>query len=236
MTAPLRPTKAAADGRGPFTALVAGATGLIGGHLIRLLVRDPRYHRIVVLARRPLPPHLDGQGVRTHVLDFERLETRARDLAADLAVDHVFCALGTTLRAAGSRARFQRVDLDYTRMLARLARQAGARHFSLVSSIGANPESRVFYSRVKGEAEAAVRELGYPSGSLLRPSILGGEREQDRPIERVGQRIAALIPGRYRLVKAEDVAWAMVDLAVREEPGWRVVESEEVRRIAWARR
>lgn len=101
-----------------------------------------------------------------------------------------------------------------------------------MSSIGANPRSRVFYSRVKGEAEAAVREVGYPSGAVLRPSILGGEREHPRPIERVGQRIAALVPGRYRLVKAEAVAHTMVELAAREEPGWRVVESKEIRRIA----
>lgn len=219
----------------PFTALVAGATGLVGGWLLRFLVADARYGRIVVLARRPLPPHLDGDGIETHVIDFERLDDNAGELSGALAagpVDHTFCALGTTMRVAGSRARFRRVDRDYPALLARVGRDAGARHFSLVSSIGANPRSRVFYSRVKGEAEAAVREVGYPSGAVLRPSILGGDREHARPIERVGQRIAALVPGRYRLVKAEAVARTMVELAAREEPGWRVVESKEIRRIA----
>ncbi|HUG40183.1 MAG TPA: NAD(P)H-binding protein [Longimicrobiales bacterium] len=212
-------------------ALVAGATGLVGGQLLRQLADDPRYHAVTALVRRPLPPALRRERVRQVTVDYDRLADRA----ADLAADHVFCALGTTIRDAGSRDRFRRVDHDYPRDLARLARDAGARHFALVSAVGANARSRVFYNRVKGEAEAAVRAVDYPSGALFRPSILGGRREIGRPMERLGQRIAALVPGRYRLVPAADVAAAMIAVAAREPAAWRIVESEEIRAIAAGR-
>lgn len=209
-------------------ALVAGGTGLVGGHLLRQLAADPRYTTIRALIRRPLPPRLAGDRVESVIVDFDRLEDRA----ADLRADHVFCALGTTIRVAGSQDRFRQVDVHYPLTVARLARSEGARHFSLVSAVGANPASRVFYSRTKGEAEEGVREAGYPSGAILRPSMLGGEREERRVLEWVGQRIAAFVPGRYRLVQAADVARAMIALAAVEQGGWRVVESEEIRAIA----
>ena len=206
-------------------ALVAGATGLVGGHLVRQLADDPRYSAVRALVRRPLPPALDLDGVRAVLVDYDHLDDHARDLLAD----HVFCALGTTIRDAGSREAFRTVDLRYPAALARLARLAGARHFSLVSAVGARPDSRIFYNRTKGEAEEAVRQAGYPSGAILRPSMLGGDREDRRPLERLGQRIAAAIPGRYRLVPAHQVARAMIRVAAEEAPGWRVLESERIR-------
>lgn len=208
-------------------ALVAGATGLVGGHLVRQLAADPRYSTVRAIVRRPLPPALDLDGVRAVLVDYDRLEDHARDLAAD----HVFCALGTTIRDAGSREAFRRVDLDYPAALARLARRAGARHFSIVTAVGARPDSRVFYNRTKGEVENAVRQVDYPSGAIFRPSMLGGERDDRRPMERIGQSIAALIPGRYRLVPADRLARAMIRIAADEAPGWRVVESERIRVI-----
>lgn len=209
-------------------AVVAGGTGLVGGHLLRRLAASGAYVEVRAVVRRPLAARSRPGSVREVRVDWDRLE----DHAGQLVGDHVFCALGTTIRDAGSREHFRRVDLEYPAALARIARGAGARHFSLVSAVGADPGSRVFYSRTKGEAEEAVRAAGYPSGVILRPSILAGERERQRPLESIGQRLAALLPGRYRVVGADAVAAVMADLALEEAPGWRVIESEAIRRLA----
>lgn len=212
---------------GPRTALVVGATGLVGRNLVRILTGDGAYAGVRVVGRRPLPDELADPKIDQRVFPFEELSRHA----AVLAGDHVFCALGTTRKAAGSKARFRQIDLEYPRRIAAAARRNGARHFSLVSSLGADPRSRLFYLRVKGELEAAVRAGGWPSGAILRPSMLGGEH-QGRPMERLGQAAARWAPGRYRLVEAEDVARVMVRLAREEAPGWTVVESEAIRALA----
>jgi uncharacterized protein YbjT (DUF2867 family) len=207
-------------------AIVAGATGLVGGHIVRLLASDPGCGRILVIARRPLadpPPR-----VETLIVDFDRLE----DHQGELLGHHVFCALGTTRKVAGSRQRFRQVDLHYPRQLAAITRRNGARHFSLISAIGADPRSVFFYNRVKGEAEDAVRDAGFPSGAILRPSVLGGRRAESRPAERVAQTIMRLAPARWRTVPAASVARAAVRLAAGETPGWRIVESDEIHRLA----
>jgi uncharacterized protein YbjT (DUF2867 family) len=207
-------------------AIVAGATGLVGGHIVRLLASDPGYGRILVIARRPVadpPPRVEAL-----IVDFDRLE----DHQGELIGHHVFCALGTTRKAAGSRQRFRQVDLNYPRQLASITRRNGARHFSLISAIGADPRSVFFYNRVKGEAEDAVRDAGFPSGAILRPSVLGGRRVESRPAERVAQAIMRLAPARWRTIPAASVARAAVRLAAGEPPGWRIVESNEIRRLA----
>jgi uncharacterized protein YbjT (DUF2867 family) len=207
-------------------ALVAGATGLVGRYLVRLLADEAGYDRILVVARRPPPDTLPR--VETILLDFDRLEDHADALVAT----HVFCALGTTRKDAGSRQRFRQVDLEYPLRLARVTHDHGAHHFALVSAIGAHPRSRIFYNRVKGQAEEAVRDVGFPSGTILRPSVLGGRRDQPRPAERLAQSLMRFAPARWRTVDAVDVARAAVRLAGAEQPGWRIVESDEIRRIA----
>lgn len=208
-----------------MTALVVGATGLVGGHLVRLLANDDRYARVAVAARRSLTSA--PTGVEQRIIEFEALDQHR----ADLIGDHVFCALGTTRKNAGSAARFREIDLEYPRRIAEYARENGARHFSLVSAIGANPRSPFLYTRVKGEAEAAVRAVGFPSGAILRPSVLGGPRA-GRPLERLAQRVMSLVPGRWRTVPAVDVARAAIAVAAVEAAGWRIIESDEIRRIA----
>lgn len=187
------------------------------------LAAEPAYDRVLAVARRPVPD--PPPSVEAIILDFDTLEYRR----ADLLVDHVFCALGTTLRAAGSRARFRQVDFEYPRRIAAITRANGARHFSLVSARGASRRSRFFYNRVKGEIEEAVRAVGFPSGAILRPSVLGGEREDERPLERWAQRVMRLAPARWRTVDASDVARAAVAIALAAAPGWRIVESDEIR-------
>jgi uncharacterized protein YbjT (DUF2867 family) len=207
------------------SALVVGATGLVGRHIVALLAGDAHYDRVSTVARRTLPDPLPR--VEQHILSFDELEAHASRLGAD----HVFCALGTTRKAAGSKERFRAVDVVYPTRIASLTRARGARYFSLISAVGASSRSLFFYNRMKAEAEAGVQGAGFPSGSILRPSILGGERDS-RPVERLAQTAMRLAPRRWRTVDARDVAAAAIALARDEKPGWRVVESEEIRRLA----
>lgn len=207
------------------TALVAGASGLVGGHLLRLLLADGAYARVVTLARRELTvrhPKLEQR-----VVDFGTL-----DAFSDIPrADDVFCCLGTTIKQAGSREAFRKVDHDYVLALARTGLRAGALQFLLVSALGADPASRIFYSRVKGEVEAAVRQLPYPAIQIFRPSFLMGERAEVRLAERVGiplaRALAPLLVGPlrcYRPIHAADVARAMVQIAKEAPRGPNVFE------------
>lgn len=207
-----------------FSALLLGATGLVGRECLRLLVAEPACRRVVVVARRAPPPAELAAKVDVRLVDFDRLE-RADPLPP---VDAVLCALGTTMRSAGSRNRFREVDLGYPLAVARLARAGGARHFLLVTALGANPRSRIFYYRVKGELEEAIRALGYPSVTIARPSILLGEREEYRLGERVVARLGFLMPRRFEPVTASAVARVLVRAAVEGAPGVRIVESGEI--------
>lgn len=205
------------------TALVAGPTGLIGAQLLQRLLHDPAYREVRTLNRRPLP--LQHERLRELRTDDARLD----DLGDALAVDDVFCCLGTTLAIAGSRAAFEDVDHRMVVDLARAARAAGAHQFLVVSALGASRHALAFYSRVKGRMEAAVADLGYTAVHILRPSLLLGEREQARPAEEVAQRIAPklapLLRGplsRYRPISGADVAEAMQRLALRGTPGVHV--------------
>lgn len=216
----------------PLSVTVLGATGLVGGECVRMLIGDARFDRVVTLGRRPLPDDaLAG-------LDRARLTQRITDLAhldeaADaLASDRVICALGTTIRDAGSREEFRRVDHDLPLDAARIALARGAGHFLLVSAIGANAASRVFYNRVKGEVERALLALPFRATTIVRPSLLVGERERKRAGEEIGRYLGALIPGRYRPVRARDVARVLVEQAASDRTGVRIIESETIRREA----
>ena len=216
------------------TALVAGASGLVGGHLLPLLLADRAYARVVALARRELPAR--HAKLEQRVVDFGRL-----DAFSDIPrVDDVFCCLGTTIKAAGSQEAFRLVDHDYVLGLARLGARAGARRFLLVSALGADPASRIFYSRVKGDVEAAVRQLPYEGIQIFRPSFLMGDRPEARIAERLGiplaRVLAPLLVGRlrrYRPIHGADVARAMVQIAKEAPRGPNVFEYDGI--IAAAR-
>ncbi|MES0875208.1 NAD-dependent epimerase/dehydratase family protein [Sinimarinibacterium thermocellulolyticum] len=205
------------------TAVVAGPTGLVGAQLLQRLLHDPAYREVRALTRRPL-------GVRHDRLRELHTDYAQLDLLGDaLAVDDVFCCLGTTMAVAGSRAAFEDVDYRMVVDLARVARHAGAQQFLVVSAVGASRHALAFYSRVKGRMEAAVSQLDYAAVHILRPSLLLGERAQSRPAEDLAQRlapaIAPLLRGplrRYRPVRGADVAEAMLRLALRGEPGVHV--------------
>jgi uncharacterized protein YbjT (DUF2867 family) len=200
------------------TALLAGATGLVGRHVLADLLADDTWSHVVTVGRRTTD--------RQH----EKLEQRILDLSAieahgDLPhADDVFCCLGTTIEQAGSQEAFRRVDHDFVLGLARVGLRIGAKQFLLVSAIGADPGARVFYSRVKGEVEAAVRALPYRAVQIFRPGLLLGNRTEFRLGEKIATYLAPIVQPvlvgplrRYRSIRASDVARAMVRIA-REAP------------------
>lgn len=208
--------------------LLIGATGLVGSECLRLLLAHDAFGRVVVLARRPLIHTSSHPKLQMHLVDFDRLTSAA----SFFAVDQIICALGTTMKAAGSRVRFRAVDLLYPLTAAHLGVEKRVSHFLLVSALGANPTSRFFYSRMKGELEAAVSALPYRSVTIARPSVLVGKRERLRVAERVAGGLRGLFPPRYRPIDATDVARVLVLQAVADQPGRRVIESVELRQIA----
>ena len=211
----------------PRSVLPAGATGLVGGELLRQLVQDDDVREVRALVRRPLPGGPPAPKVSEVVADFETLSANPEWFR----VDQVFCALGTTIRHAGSQAAFRRVDLDYPAAIARLARSAGARHFLLVSSIGADARSRVFYSRVKGELEEVVRGLDFPALTIARPSVLLGPRKELRAGELVMKRLGFLLPAVLKPVEARQVAAGLVRAASVAAPGVEILDNVALRRL-----
>jgi uncharacterized protein YbjT (DUF2867 family) len=208
-----------------MTLMVVGATGLVGGAVLRQALDNPLVSRVIAPTRRPLPP---ARKLENPVVDFERLP----EDAPWLAVDAVACALGATIRAAGSQAAFRRVDHDYVLAIARLARARGARAFALTSAVGASPRSRIFYNRVKGEAEASVAACGYPSLTIVRPGFIGGARRESRPAERAALTVVALLgpvlPRRWRINPSENIARALLNAALAAAPGQHVVTSDQL--------
>jgi uncharacterized protein YbjT (DUF2867 family) len=209
-------------------AIVAGATGLVGQALVRELAAESRWREVRALVRHALPPELSGPTIIAVQIDYSRLEPPPLWAAAD----HVFCALGTTMRQAGSAAAFRRVDFEYPVALARAAQAQGARHFLLVSALGAAPASRVFYNRVKGEVEAAIAALGFRSVTIARPSLLLGQRAEPRPAERLGKVLGVIAPPRWKPVPAARVARALVEAAKRDSPGIHILENRDLRAVA----
>jgi uncharacterized protein YbjT (DUF2867 family) len=206
------------------TLLILGATGQVGQALLQLALQHPGISRVTAPTRRPLPPHakLDNP-----LVDFEKLPEDVVWWKADLAL----CALGTTLRQAKSRDGFRRVDHDYVLAAAGLARRAGTPAFGLVSSLGADASSRLFYLKVKGETEQALSALGFASLTLARPSLLiGGPRDGGRFLESfgllIGKHLAALLPRRYRAVTTFRVAQALLETGLRAPTGLCIIESE----------
>jgi uncharacterized protein YbjT (DUF2867 family) len=205
--------------------LLLGATGLVGARALAVALADARVTRVLAPARRPLAPHdkLDAP-----LIDFARL-----DAAPDLwRVDAVACALGTTIKAAGSQEAFRAVDHDLPLAVAARAKAAGATAFALNSSLGADPDSRVFYSRVKGETERDLIAMGFASTLILRPGLLDGPRAEVRPGERaalvVSRLLAPILPRGWRPSPVEAVARALVEGALTRPPGVTIVSAADL--------
>ncbi len=209
------------------TALLIGSTGLVGGHLLHQLLKDERYELVKTLVRKP--GTIKHEKLAEEVVDFKQLEKY------DLTSNDVFCCLGTTIAVAGSQTAFRKVDYDYPLEVAKAALKKGAKQYILVSAIGADKNSKVFYSRVKGELEASISGLGYETFVSVRPSFLLGNRTEFRIGEKIGIGVAKLIEPlmigglrKYRGVEAEEVAAKMLRIAHKDIPGIYFVESDEI--------
>ncbi|HEV8548166.1 MAG TPA: NAD(P)H-binding protein [Polyangiaceae bacterium] len=207
-------------------ALLAGATGLVGRELADQLAASEQYDTVHVLVRRAVPQLASKPKLVEHVVDFDALPSLP-------ATDDVYVALGTTIKVAGSEQAFRRVDYDYVLAVARKGRAAGARRLGVVSALGADEKSRVFYNRVKGEMQEAVTELGYDSVVIAQPSLLLGDREALGQPTRAGEvwarrlfePVSGLIPARVRPVRARAVAAALLGGVLAAPPGVSFVEN-----------
>ncbi len=215
------------------TAVLAGASGLVGGELLKLLLASPVYGRIVVPVRKLLP--IQHPKLSQHVLDFKYLG----GFQGGYPCDEVFCCLGTTIKKAGSQEAFRQVDQVYPLELARQALAKGAGRFLIVTAMGANPKSSIFYNRVKGELEASLASLGFGSLEIFRPSLLMGERKETRLGERIGAGLAPLLRPilvgplrKYRPIRAEAVARAMFNAAQSQAQGVRIHTSDRIEDLA----
>lgn len=213
--------------------MLVGATGAVGRAVLAQALADRRVGEVVALTRRPLPA---AEKLINVVVDFDNLPEQA----PWWTVDAVICTLGTTQRAAGSNEKFAAVDRDLPLRIARRARAAGATRFALNSSLGADAGSGNFYLRTKGEAEDAIRELGYPGYTIVRPSLIDADRAESRPGERLAltfaRALSSAIPRRWRAVTPEAIASALLDAALSPSPGSRVIESGSLHQPPAARR
>ena len=207
----------------PQHILLAGATGLTGEHLLDRLLNEPTITRVLAPSRRPLAkhPHLENP-VGDPSVFLPELKGR---------VDIAFCCLGTTIKLAGSQEAFRAVDHDMVVAFAKRAREMGARHLIVLSAIGADPKSSVFYNRVKGEMEQSLRAQEWPQLTIARPSLLIGDRTEPRLSEQLAAPLSRLIPGKYHGIEACQLARALWRLALEEQNGVRVVESDELRKL-----
>lgn len=209
--------------------LLAGATGLVGGEILKAVLADPAVAAVHGLSRRPLS--VGHPKLQTHVVDFSRLPALPQ-------ADEVYLALGTTIRVAGSQAAFRAIDLDANLAVAQAAVGAGARRIGLVSAVGASVASPVFYSRVKGELEDALKSLDLAALVIARPSLLLGDRDALKQPPRLGEKLATpvarllapVFPRRYRPVPAHAVAQSLVQ-TVPAAQGVVVLASDELCRM-----
>jgi uncharacterized protein YbjT (DUF2867 family) len=215
------------------SAIVAGASGLVGERLLRRLLAGTDYDRVVAFVRGPL--NVTHRKLEQRTVDYERVGR----MSAFPRAEDVFCCLGTTIRKAGSPDAFRKVDVEYVGHLAEVSVRAGTGQFLLVSSVGASARSRNFYLRCKGEAEDMVRTLPFRGVQIFRPSFLVGHRRKPRPGEafvtataRVFS-IAMFGPARrYRPIRADDVAKAMMAVAHESPPGIHVYEARAMQALA----
>ncbi len=209
-----------------------GGTGLIGRYLLRDLIHHPSFEKVTSLSRNP--SGLKGLGLREYLIDFDRID-ELDDRSYGFDSDVLFITLGTTIKDAGSKAAFERVDLEYALRVAQKAKAAGCRHCHVVTAMGAYEYSKIFYNRIKGKVECQLKQLGFESLHIYRPSLLLGKRQSPRTKERFGQiLLQGLAPTMlgplktYRPIHAETVAEAMLKRSIEDHTGEYVLLSKDI--------
>ncbi|MCM3585246.1 oxidoreductase [Mesobacillus maritimus] len=215
------------------TALVVGATGLVGNELVTLLLTESKYEKVKVLTRRTLP--LTHPKLEQFVVDFDQLAS----YQDEMQVEDVYCCLGTTIKKAGTQEAFKKVDFTYPVELAKLTREKGAQKFFIITAMGATKDTKVFYSRVKGEVEEDVKKLGFHSLHIFRPSLLLGERKEFRFGEKIGVLLSPLFSfllvgslKKFKPIHARDVAKAMYQASLTAQHGQFIHENDEIHQMS----
>jgi uncharacterized protein YbjT (DUF2867 family) len=205
------------------TAWVAGASGLIGQHLVEQLVADEDYKRIIAFVRTSLIlPSFQHAKVEQFKVNFDNLQ------APDSQVDSLFCALGSTTRKTPNHDDYYRIDVTYPFEFAKLGLENGARFYGLVSAHGANADSFSSYLKMKGTLENRLTELAIPRLAIARPSLLKGERQEFRLLEKAGEGFMSLLPGNYRAIHASKVAQSLIQADKRMPDGKRILSSSSM--------
>ncbi|MBP1990897.1 oxidoreductase [Paenibacillus eucommiae] len=221
------------------TAVIAGASGLIGKELLRVLLHDESYGKIIILVRKMLDvkhlPHSKHK-LEQRVIDFAHIEAAVADC---MSGSYVFCTLGTTIKKAGSQEAFRKVDYEYPLSLGRISAKAGAAQFCIVTAMGASSRSGIFYNKVKGQVEDTLQTAGLQSLHIFRPSLLLGEREEKRAGEQIASVIAKATSfawigplARYKPIYGKTVALAMVASTLEHAPGVHVYPSSAIHNLA----
>jgi len=215
------------------TAIIIGSTGLTGSHLLKILLNSDVYDKVISFVRRS--SKISHPKLIQHIVDFDDTDTYNDYMEGN----DMFCCLGTTIKKAGSQEAFEKVDLTYPIHFAKAAAVRGVKQFSIISSIGANPESGNFYLRTKGKCEEELRKLPFQSISIFRPSLLEGNRKEFRIGERMAEYamkvLSVFFIGRlkkYRPIKAKKVAESMYRIAQQNTVGFHIYESDEIANIA----
>ncbi len=209
------------------TALVVGASGLIGKHLTQKLLASQYYNKVTIIVRKKLT--IEHQKLEQLVMDFDKIDT------SKIIADDIFCCLGTTMKQAGSKEAFYNVDFTYPLNFAKAGLANGTKQFLIITAMGADEKSWIYYNRVKGEIEKALSDLRYPTLIILRPSMLAGERENPRLGEKIGKAVmdffAPLIPDNYKVIAGEKVAQAMLELAQKGIKNKDIFESGSLQKF-----
>jgi len=214
------------------SALVAGGTGLVGSQLVKLLIQSAKFDGVKVLVRKENPTQIEGADVLE--VDYERLSEFEQYLKADV----IFCCLGTTIKKAGSKEKFRKVDYAYPYELAKLCLKNGDIQFNIITANGANSNSFFFYNRVKGDIEKALAGLNIQNLNIFRPSLLLGKRNEKRIAEEVGSIFASVVNPllvgklkKHRAIQGLTVARAMLNVSLKNLSGIHYIESNDIQKI-----
>lgn len=214
------------------SALLVGATGLVGGLVLEQLLQDDFYNEVIVLARKS--SRKNHPKLKEVLVDFDHLENYKNDIKADV----VFCTLGTTIKKAGSQEAFKKVDYEYPLRVAEIAKQNGATTYLLITALGASKSSVIFYNRVKGEVEEVIAKLHFDAFHILQPSLIIGERNEVRTGEGLAQKLSPIYDtlmvgplSKYKSIKAEQIAAAMVHYSKLTDKGIFKHESDALKKV-----
>lgn len=215
------------------TALIFGSSGLVGSNIVAKLLNTVEYDRIKVFVRKPIK--LIHPKLEQIITDFDHLEK----VADQINGEDLFLCLGTTMAKAGSKESFYKVDFTYNVEVATIAKKNGVKQVLLISSMGADAKSWIYYSKVKGQVENAIAKMGFNIFAIIRPSLLLGDRQESRFGERLAMSLSKTFSGlfvgplkKYKAIAAEDVAEAMIRIAQKYIPGKTIYESNRLEFIS----